>query len=110
MSESLGTSLSVNLAKKIRQIWSFHGGIKLAGHKNLSNHHEVTQAELPARLIMPLLQHIGHAAEPFVKVGDKVLKGQLIAHDEGPISAPVHASSSGMVIANEDHAIPHPTA
>jgi electron transport complex protein RnfC len=109
MSESLPKSLTVNMAKKIRRIWSFPGGVKLSGHKDLSNRHEITQADLPSRLIIPLSQHIGHAAEPVVKPGDKVLKGQLIAHAEGPISAPVHASSSGTVVAIEELAIPHPS-
>jgi len=109
MSESLARSLTVNVAKKIRHIWSFPGGIKLAGHKELSNQHEVSQADLPLRLIMPLSQHIGHAAEPIVKPGDRVLKGQLIARAEGPVSAPVHASSSGTVVAIEEHTIPHPS-
>lgn len=110
MSESLAKSLlSVNIANKIRHLWCFAGGVKLAGHKDRSNQHEITQAELPHRLIMPLSQHIGHAAEPVVKPGVKVLKGQLIADADGPISAPVHASSSGTVVAIEEQAIPHPS-
>ncbi len=109
MSESLARSLTTHAVQKLRHLWSFHGGIKLPGHKNLSNQHNVTQADLPAQLIMPLTQHIGHAAEPVVKPGDKVLKGQLIAHAEGPISAPVHAASSGTIVSIEEHAIPHPS-
>ncbi|HEX6735844.1 MAG TPA: electron transporter RnfC, partial [Azonexus sp.] len=33
----------------------------------------------PARLYMPLSQHVGGAARPVVTVGQKVLKGQLLA-------------------------------
>ena len=59
--------------------------------------------------MIPLNQHIGHQAEPVVKVGDKVLKGQLLGHAEGAVSAPIHASSSGTVIAIEERLIPHPS-
>jgi electron transport complex protein RnfC len=37
------------------------------------------------------------------------LKGQLIAEPQGYISAPIHASSSGTVVAIESRPIPHPS-
>ena len=63
---------------------------------------------------MPLLQHIGEPAEPIVQVGEKVLKGQIIAHCHAYdcsllMSVPVHASSSGTVVAIEPRAVPHPS-
>ena len=52
----------------------------------------------PAKVYMPLQQHVGGAARPIVLVGQKVLKGQLLAEASGNISAPIHAPVSGTVI------------
>ncbi|NNF96840.1 MAG: electron transport complex subunit RsxC, partial [Halobacteria archaeon] len=57
----------------------------------------------------PLQQHIGAPAEPVVAVGDHVLKGQMIAKASEYVSAPVHASTSGKVIAIEERPVPHPS-
>lgn len=91
------------------RLWPFPGGLVLAGHKALSTSQPIAQLTLPARLIIPLQQHIGTAANPVVKVGDQVLKGQLLASPEGFVSAPIHASTSGTVVAIEDHPVPHPS-
>ena len=42
-----------------------------------------------------LSQHIGAPANPIVAVGDRVLKGQMIAEAGGFVSAPIYASVSG---------------
>ncbi|MEM7284039.1 MAG: electron transport complex subunit RsxC, partial [Pseudomonadota bacterium] len=52
-------------------------------------------------------QHIGNPPTPTVKVGDKVLKGQLIAKPKGYISASTHAPSSGTVTAIGESLVPH---
>jgi electron transport complex protein RnfC len=61
----------------------------------------------PAKVYMPLSQHVGVAARPIVLVGQKVLKGQLLAEPSGNISAPVHASVSGTVSAIGEITAPH---
>lgn len=63
----------------------------------------------PERIFMPLHQHVGGAARPVVLVGQKVLKGQLIAEAQGNISAPIHASVSGTVSAVGEVTAPHPS-
>jgi Na+-translocating ferredoxin:NAD+ oxidoreductase subunit C len=65
---------------------------------------------LAKKLYIPVQQHVGKPAEPVVKVGDSVLKGQLLAHSQGNISAPVHAPSSGTIIDVLDYPAPHPSA
>ncbi|MCK5522571.1 MAG: electron transport complex subunit RsxC [Thiomargarita sp.] len=96
-------------------LWPFHGGVKPDGHKSLSNQTPILQADIPPFLILPLLQHIGEPTEPIVKVGEKVLKGQIVAHCKQKkdchltMSAPIHASSSGTVVAIEHRAVPHPS-
>lgn len=68
-----------------------------------------TDLPLPERLYLPLQQHAGQPAEPVVRVGERVLKGQLLAAAQGSISAPVHASTSGTVVAITDFPAPHPS-
>ncbi|MDO9160741.1 MAG: electron transport complex subunit RsxC [Methylococcaceae bacterium] len=65
---------------------------------------------LPKKLYIPLQQHVGKPAEPLIRVGDKVLKGQLLAYSQGMISAPVHAPSSGIILDVNDYPAPHPSA
>jgi len=91
------------------KLWSFHGGIALPGHKQESTGNPLRTAPLPRHLILPLSQHLGVPAEPLVSVGDKVLKGEMIARPGGFVSAPLHASSSGTVIAIEERPVPHPS-
>ena len=66
-------------------------------------------APLPPRLTLPLQQHIGSRAEPVVTVGERVLKGQLIARAADYVSAPLHAPTSGTVSAIAVLPIPHPS-
>lgn len=102
-------SLSSKIKDNLYKLWSFHGGIKIAGHKSCSNQQAITIANTAKELIIPLNQHIGQDAELEVAVGDKVLKGQLLAHAQGVVSAAVHASASGSIIAIEERFVPHPS-
>ncbi|MEI6631987.1 MAG: electron transport complex subunit RsxC, partial [bacterium] len=61
---------------------------------------------LPAKVYLPLVQHLGKACIPQVNVGDSVLTGQKIASVQAQVSAPIHASISGKVLAIQDY--PHP--
>ena len=88
-------------------VFAFHGGVHPPENKRQSTRSAIRQAPLPARLVLPLSQHIGAPAEPLVKPGDRVLKGQRIADPVGRISAALHAPSSGTVRAIEPHPIPH---
>jgi len=85
------------------------GGIHLPAEKTLSTNRPMAVTPLPSLLTIPLQQHIGVPATPLVRVGDWVLKGQRIGAPQGAISAPVHASSSGTVIAIEERSVPHPS-
>jgi len=91
----------------MKKLWTFKGGLKLAGFKKLSKPSAVKSLPLPKRVILPLRQHIGEPAEPIVEVGEKVYKGQVIATSNSFISASVHASTSGTVIEIEKYTIPH---
>ncbi len=89
------------------QVWDIHGGVHPAENKQQSVQTPIQQASIPDELIFPLSQHIGAPAEAIVAVGDKVLKGQMIAKASGFVSVPIHASTSGEVIAIENRPIIH---
>ena len=53
---------------------------------------------------LSMAQHLGAPAEPIVQKGDKVKVGQLIAKPTGFVSANIHSSVSGTVVAVEPYA------
>ncbi|WP_444935160.1 electron transport complex subunit RsxC [Microbulbifer sp. JTAC008] len=87
----------------------FPGGVHPPENKHQSTGEPIGVIPLAEDLIVPLLQHSGTTAIPLVNLGDKVLKGQKIAEADGFISCPVHAPSSGRVMAIEPYPVPHPS-
>ena len=88
-------------------VHSFHGGIHPPENKRQSNGAPIQAAPIPAKLVLPLSQHIGAPAEPLVKVGDRVLKGQVIAEPIGRISVSLHAPTSGTISMIGPQPVPH---
>lgn len=87
------------------------GGIHAEEHKAETAALPIaTQLPIAKKLYIPVQQHVGKPAEPLHKVGDKVLKGQLLAYSQGTISAPIHAPSSGVIADVLDYPAPHPSA
>jgi Na+-translocating ferredoxin:NAD+ oxidoreductase subunit C len=87
------------------------GGVHTEEHKTVTSVQAIVNTfPLPKKLYIPLQQHVGKPAEPLIRVGDTVLKGQLLAYSQGMISAPVHAPSSGTIIDVNDYPAPHPSA
>ena len=76
---------------------TFKGGIHPDDGKRFSKDQPIRRLLPEGELVYPLSQHIGAPANPLVKKGDRVLKGQMIAAPGGYVSAPVHASVSGTV-------------
>ena len=92
------------------KLWSFKGGLPaLAEHKNHSAPVAIETAPVPSTLVYPLRQHIGNPAKPLVTVGEHVLRGQKIAEADGFVSAPIHASSSGVISDISEQLFPHPS-
>ena len=103
------TASLIDLKEIAPKVWPLTGGVHPAENKIQSTGSPIQVAPLPKRLVLPLSQHAGSPAEPVVKVGDNVLKGQLIAKATGFVSVPLHAPTSGTVVAVDVHAIPHPS-
>ena len=73
------------------------GGVHPHDNKEFSAHKAITAVPLPAKAIIPLVQHIGAPAKPVVQKGDAVKVGQLLAEAGGFVSAPIHSPVSGKV-------------
>ncbi|MGB5541381.1 MAG: electron transport complex subunit RsxC, partial [Gammaproteobacteria bacterium] len=109
MAEASRKSLPPAIDPDFTRRYRFHGGLKLAGCREAASGRPIQPAGIPEQLILPLAQHIGEPAECLVSPGDTVYRGQLIARAVGSISAPVHASTSGTVLAIEPRPVPHPS-
>ncbi len=98
------------MSSNTRKLWTIHGGVHPPFHKEESTSLPIKNAGIPPQLIVSLHQHTGAPADPVVKVGDKVAKGQIIAtavHKR--ISANIHAPTSGIISAIEERILPHPS-
>ncbi len=91
------------------KLHDFPGGLDLEGHKTESTQNGLQESSLPDRIVMPLRQHIGEPAHPVVRVGDQVLKGQVIAESSARFCAPIHASTSGRVRDIGRYPVAHPS-
>ena len=90
-------------------VYKFHGGVHPNGHKQQSTTLPIAKLAIPEKLVLPLRQHVGYIPKVKVQVGDRVLKGQMLAEAEGTVSAAIHAPTSGTVSAISDAVIPHPS-
>jgi electron transport complex protein RnfC len=80
--------------------------VKLEEHKSETENKAIQRLKVPAKVYIPLSQHLGKVCIPEVKIGDSVLTGQRIAGVQAHVYAPIHASISGKVSAIQDW--PHP--
>lgn len=89
--------------------YTFKGGAHVAEHKNTKNS-PIVKMEPPHSVSIPMSQHIGVHCTPTVKVGERVLRGQVIGEVKNGLGCPVHASVSGIVTAitsvNDARAVP----
>ncbi|SPQ00454.1 Electron transport complex protein RnfC [Candidatus Sulfobium mesophilum] len=78
---------------------TFKGGIHPPDKKTLAANSPITEAKPPKIVVLPLSQHAGAPCKPVVTIGQEVKKGEMIGEPGGFVSAPVHASVSGKVVA-----------
>ena len=76
--------------------FKFKGGVKPDGHKYTAST-PIDNITEPEYVSIPLTQHTGVMCRPVVKVGDRVLKGQLVGEIPGGLGCPVHSGISGFV-------------
>ena len=81
---------------------TFSGGVhprETGNGKTVTCGAQIVNAAAPARVTIAMVQHAGAPAACCVKVGQTVNMGQVIGEAQGAVSAPVHASVSGKVVA-----------
>lgn len=101
----------ITLIEQIKQgqVWDFHGGIHPPENKRQSSETSILPVAIPNEIVLPVKQHIGTAGQILVNVGDKVLKGQPLTKSDAIQCCPVHAPTSGEVVAIEPRTIAHPS-
>ena len=80
---------------------TFKGGTHPPHSKKATEKLAIERANEPKIVVIPMQQHIGAPCEPIVQIGDEVKVGQKIGEAKGFVSAPVHSSVSGKVLAVE---------
>lgn len=76
---------------------TFKGGVHIPEYKDLTKDKSIEIAIEPKIVYISLHQHVGAPCEAIVSVGDSVKMGQKIGESKAFLSAPVHASISGVV-------------
>src|SRR3972149_11961442 len=81
-------------------MWTIAGeGIHPTDSKRATSSIPMAGIKPPAKVVIPLSQHIGAPCDPIVKIGDIVKKYQKVGEAKGVVSSPVHSSVSGKVLA-----------
>ena len=94
-------------AIRAKSLEGWYGGVHPVEGKEPTEHKGLVRFPAPQTAVFPMSMHLGAPANPIVAVGDHVDVGQKIGEAAGFISAPVHSSISGTVIAIEER--PHAT-
>jgi electron transport complex protein RnfC len=76
---------------------TFKGGIHPPENKEWTKDAPIERIPAPKSVVIHLTQAIGAQNQPLVKVGDRVLKGQMIGDVQACPAATVHASITGIV-------------
>ena len=89
-----------NYRKVAKQMSFSLNGVRVPHRKNTAECSATPMTNIKT-VTIPMSMHIGAPCSPLVSVGDTVKVGQRIGESTAPVSAPVHASVSGTVIAVE---------
>ena len=87
---------------------ALRGGLRLTAHKETAQASASRRLNIPARLVLPLQQHVGVVAQPRVAVGQEVMKGELLAEAKAYVGMRLHAPTSGTVTSIDQFPVIHP--
>ena len=82
---------------RLLQRGGFAHGVHPPGSKADTAALPIRQFPFAPLMIVPLLQHAGKPALPVVRQGQEVLRGELLAEPDGPMSVAMHAPASGRI-------------
>jgi len=85
---------------------TFSHGIHIPDKKEHTRDQAIRRLPFAPELIVPLSQHFGSPAKAIVSVGQEIIRGEIIAQQDGFMSVPIHAPASGVI---KDIKL-HPTA
>ena len=99
------------VVERLRQnkLWTYPGGIHPLENKKQSNQKPIRRLHLPKYFYVPVVQHSGWAGDLCVKTGDYVFKGQPLTKGDNYRQLPVHAPTSGTILAIEPYTSSHPS-
>ncbi|MGD9098615.1 MAG: electron transport complex subunit RsxC [Desulfobacterales bacterium] len=83
---------------KTVQKGTFAHGVHPPEHKEFSEDRPIEVMPSPAKVMLPLLQHVGAPSVPVVKAKDAVAAGDMISKGGAFVSAPLHAPIAGKVL------------
>ena len=66
-------------------------------HKDQTKGLPIRQFSFAPVIVLPTSQHLGKPSRIVVHEGQEVIRGQLLAEADGPMSVPLHAPVSGVV-------------
>ncbi|SEF61539.1 electron transport complex subunit RsxC [Vibrio hangzhouensis] len=87
----------------------FKGGIHPKAYKSLTNNKAIAKDFWPKAVYLSLQQRNGAMLEPLVAVGEKVMRGQIVAVGRTAMIAPLHAPVNGIVTDLTDYLTAHPS-
>ncbi|MDR3352160.1 MAG: electron transport complex subunit RsxC [Zoogloeaceae bacterium] len=93
----------------MERFFGFSWGVHPEDHKRPAADVPARHMPMPEHLYISLAQHLGAPALPAALVGQRVRKGELLAHPQGPVSAAIHAPTSGVIVAIGEIPAPHPS-
>ena len=76
------------------------GGVRVPQHKDTANF-PTEQIPLPAKIVLPMSQHVGAPCQPCVKKGDQVWVGTMVGRAPTAMSMHIFSSVSGTVTSLE---------
>ena len=76
---------------------TFKGGIYPPEHKEMAENFPIENVFPATKMVSIPVTQGGAPNQPIVNVGDRVIRGQIIAKNDAFMSAPVHASVTGTV-------------
>ena len=97
----------IRLNKETGKLWQFPGGIHPLENKKQSSQKPIRTLNLPKYFYVPVVQHSGWAGDLVVKEGDYVFKGQALTQGDHYRQLPVHAPTSGRIVAIAPHVASH---
>lgn len=90
------------------KVWRFFGGIKPDERKSTSDS-PIEELGIPSLITLPLDRHLGPNGQLLVRVGDYVKTGQPLTIPGGKRNVPLHATTSGDIVAINMQVLPHPS-